>query len=231
MQEVGSITFDCGARIGADQGQNGRVYISTDSQLDGNFAVKKINKSGLANPNYYAEAKAMYAASHQHVVPVQYACQTADSICLAMPYYAKGSLTDRIRNGPLSLSEVIRGLSQGFLSGLSCIHACGHLHLDVKPSNILFSDTDEPVIADFGQAQKIDWTGAAAAPEKMYGPGIPPEMVLKQKPRIQSDIYQSGLTIYRAVNGDAIFADASGRGQFQWRFGFHKNRDHGRQVS
>jgi serine/threonine protein kinase len=180
------------------------VYISTDGQFEGQFAVKHIDKTTLASPNYFAEAKAMFAASHEHVVPVQYACQTADDTCLAMPYYQRGSLTDRITLGPIRLSEVIR-VGQGVLSGLGRIHASGHLHLDVKPSNVLFDDKDTPMVADFGQAQRLDATGASPAPATMYGPGIPPEMVLKNDPRIQADVYQAGLTLYRAVNGEPLF--------------------------
>jgi serine/threonine protein kinase len=121
-----------------------------------------------------------------------------------MPYYKRGSLTDRIQNDPVSLSEVIR-IGQGVLSGLAMIHARGLLHLDVKPSNVLFSDRDVPLVADFGQAQQLDETGTAPHPGNMYGPGMPPEMVLKKEPRIQADIYQAGVTLYRGVNGDPMF--------------------------
>ena len=58
----------------------------------------------------------MFAVAHDNVVAVQYACQTATTISLVMPYFRKGSLTDRIHDRPLQLSEIHR-VTQGVLAG------------------------------------------------------------------------------------------------------------------
>lgn len=113
-------------------------------------------------------------------------------------------MSDRICQNPLSLKEVIR-LAQGVLNGLHHIHIKNYLHLDIKPSNILFSDTDEPMIADFGQSGLLNQNGVLNPPP-MYIFGFPPE-VFQNIVTIESDIYLMGVTLYRAINGDIIFND------------------------
>src|SRR5487761_1163727 len=206
MIVVAQIAFDRGRRIGATQGQNSKVYLCTDQQLGANLVVKEIEKAKVANPNVYAEAQAMHASNHDHVVPVKYACESKDEIYLAMPYFKNGSLTDKIASGPLPLLKLIE-YGQGILSGLTAIHIAGHLHFDLKPSNVLFADNDTPMGADFGQCMPLNPIGIAAAPRLMYGPVLTPEICNHSQGTIQTDIYQAGLTLYRAANGDQFFND------------------------
>ena len=84
-------------------------------------------------------------------------------------------------------------------SGLHHIHHLGIIHLDLKPSNILVSDSGEAKIMDFGLAiesrqvfdRRIRGTLQYMAPE-----------VLKQD-RVDSraDLYALGMTLYETVTG------------------------------
>jgi len=212
---------------------NSEVFLATDPQLAGTIVVKEIPKASLCiNPaDYYREAQAMFASSHDHVVRIHYACETSDRICLAMPYYARGSLADRLASGPLRLSEVIR-IGDGILTGLARIHVAGFLHLDLKPTNVLFSDADVPMVADLGQACAIGSHGVTIA-GPMYCFGMPPEYFLHSRAvSVESDVYQTGLTLYRMANGDEAFdaqkpsgpwpmiADAITQGRFPDRDAF-----------
>ncbi len=202
MQVVASIQYDRYRQIGVGQGMNSTVYIADDPQLGGMMAVKEIEKDRFGNDvaAYFAEAKAMFRSSHPNIVEIRYACQTASEICLAMPYYEKGSLADRIKVRPLQLSEVMR-VAQGVLTGLARIHAAGFVHLDVKPANILFSDTEVPMVADFGQARVILPTGLVKVSDVDCWM-IPPETIGSATGSVMSDVYQAGLLLYSALNGD-----------------------------
>jgi serine/threonine protein kinase len=145
----------------------------------------------------------MFASTHPNVVPIIYACTTPSLVCLAMPYFRKGSLQDRIDTGPPPLRDAYR-IADRFLGALSQIHVANFLHFDLKPSNVLFSDKDEPMIADFGQARLFDPNGTAAFPA-MYKWGVPPEVYTHAVGVVESDIYQAGLTLYRLFNGDPEF--------------------------
>ena len=207
MQIVSSIQYEKRRQIGVGQGLNSVVFLGFDPQLGGEIAVKEIEKCNLGNDPtaYFNEAQIMFEASHPNVVPIQCASASTDKIYLAMPYFRRGSLADRIHQVPLSLRETLT-TAHGVLSGLARIHRAGSLHFDIKPSNVLFSDTEVPMVADFGQARRIGPHGTVQVPP-MYALGIPPETWAHQVGLVQSDIYQCGLLLYRTVNGDLFFQE------------------------
>jgi eukaryotic-like serine/threonine-protein kinase len=188
--------------IGVGEGMNSEVFLAFDPQLRGEIAVKEIPKAALGNSptSYFEEASLMFASTHPHVVPPLYGCHTADKISVAMPYYQRGSLKPRIEAGPLPSKESLR-IGHGVLLGLTQIHLQKILHLDIKPSNVLFDDVDRPRIADFGQARTVDSAGVVTAP-RMYQLAFPPETLQTSKATVQSDVYQMGLLLYRLVNGN-----------------------------
>ena len=145
----------------------------------------------------------MFATSHPNVVPVQYACQTPTHVCLAMPYFPAGSLSDKLKAGPLPVGELLR-VAQDVLNGVSRIHSKRFLHLDLKPSNVLFMPAGTALVADFGQARAIGTNGIVTAPA-MYRWAFPPETAQLGIATVRSDIFQIGLLLYRGANGDAFY--------------------------
>src|SRR6185436_11898265 len=106
MKIHATICYEKGRQIGVGQGMNSEVFLVTDTQTGAQLAVKEIEKAKLATTPayYYLEAQTMFAACRGNVVEVQFACETNTHICLAMPYYKNGSLSDRIKSYPLTLS-------------------------------------------------------------------------------------------------------------------------------
>lgn len=204
MQVDANISYTIIRQIGIGQGMNSTVYLVDDPQLGGYLAAKEIEKNRFPNPTaYFAEAQTMFSVTHENVLAVQYACQRADTICLVMPYFQKGSLADRTKIGPLQLSEVLR-VTQGVLAGLAHIHVRGYIHFDIKPSNVIFSDKDLPMVADFGQSREISATGVVKVPA-LYQRTMPPETIVTGVATQAADIYHVGLLMYRALNGEAFF--------------------------
>jgi serine/threonine protein kinase len=204
MRVDGTISYTRIKQIGVGQGMNSTVYLANDPQLGGEIAAKEMEKSRFANPSaYFQESQAIFAVAHDNVIIVQYACQTPDIISLVMPYYRNGSLADRIADRPLQLSETLR-VAQAVLAGLAHIHLRGYIHFDVKPSNVLFSNTNRPMVADFGQSRAISPTGVVSAPP-LYMSAQPPETVATGLATKVADIYHIGLLMYRAVNGDGFY--------------------------
>lgn len=197
------LNFETTKEIG-QEGKNSQVFLAHDKQLDGEIVVKKIEKSKIVNPTeYYEEAKKLYASSHSNVVKVNYGCSDADHIYIAMPYYKNGSLKSLIATKNLTIREIIRYSIQ-FLSGLHHIHSKGLIHFDVKPDNILISDSDEAHLSDFGLTKAMNSFGFAS-PEQFYIKQLPPETFTSSDKTIHFDIYLAGLTIYRLLNGENQF--------------------------
>jgi serine/threonine protein kinase len=205
MHVVSTLRYTKIKPIGVGQGMNSEVFLSHDPQIGGEVAVKEIEKARFppSVPDFFEEAKAMFASEHPNVVAIRVASETPTHICLSMPFYKNGSLADRISTNPLRLSE-IQSVGQDILMGIAAIHAAKKLHFDIKPSNVLFSDKGVAMIADFGQARSIGPTGTVTFP-KMYRFGVPPEIFTAGVGAVQSDVYQAGLTLYRAANGDPWF--------------------------
>ena len=174
---------------------NSTVYLAYDPQLGGRFAAKEVQKCrfGKDIARYFSEAQVMFATSHPNVVPIQYACQIASHVVLAMPYFARGSLAFRISCSPITTRELIR-VAQGVLHGVTRIHIAGFIHFDLKPSNVLFGNTDAPLVADFGQTRKILSNGIVQVPP-MYRTGVPPEIWTSGVGTAMNDIYQGGTTV------------------------------------
>jgi eukaryotic-like serine/threonine-protein kinase len=208
MRVVANIEYDRGQAIGGigtGQGHNSRVFKCVDGQIGCDLVVKEIDKSTLASPaQFFDEAKAMNAAKHANVVPIRFACQTSTTICFAMDFYEGGSLADKLANNPLPLTEVLN-YGSAILSGLGALHIGGHLHFDLKPSNVLFDRNGVPSISDFGQSRALVAGGKAPVPQLMYLPVLTPELISTGNGVIQTDVYQAGLTLYRAVNGNDFY--------------------------
>lgn len=202
------LNFETTKEIG-QEGKNSQVFLAHDKQLDGEIVVKKIEKSKIVNPTeYYEEAKKLYASSHSNVVRVNYGCSDADHIYIAMPYYKNGSLKALVSTKNLTIREIIRYSIQ-FLSGLHHIHSKGLIHFDVKPDNILISDSNEAHLSDFGLTKAMNTFGFAS-PDQIYSKQVPPETFSSSDKTIHFDIYLAGLTIYRLLNGEAHFHNQLG---------------------
>ena len=205
MKIVAEVEYDRGAQIGAGQGMNSKVYLAQDPQFAGQIVAKEIPKADFGNraQDFFKEAQATFAAAHPNVVRLHYAGQTTDHVCMTMPYFSRGSLQDRLTSGSLSLRKALR-VTDGVLSGLGHVHAQGYVHFDVKPTNVLFDASDRPLVADFGQARRMASVGFAQAP-RMYVPAFPPEVLLNGVGGVPADIYQVGITLYRALNGEGFY--------------------------
>lgn len=208
MERIGQVSYRIIKEIGLDSEGNqrgrSRVFLADERSLGGKVAVKEIAKNNFPDPsNYFDEAHKMFDVHNQHVVPVQYMCEGVDIVSLVMRYFKRGSLSDKIEMGPISTTDVVK-VGNGILSGLAAIHNADTFHFDIKPSNVLLSDSNIPMIADFGQARTVSPDGTVEWPG-VYDLGLPPEWFSHSVGTSRSDIYQVGLTLYRAANGDPFF--------------------------
>ncbi len=197
------LNFETLEEIG-QEGKNSQVFRSHDKQLDAVVVTKKIAKAKLVNPSdYFSEAKRLYDSSHPNVVQIKYACEDADYIYLAMPFYKNGSLKKMIDSKFLTVREVLRYSIQ-FLTGLNNIHVKKLIHFDIKPDNILLSDANEALVSDFGLSKNMNVFGMTAT-DQVYSFQAPPDVFQQTEQSNLYDIYMAGVTIYRICNGNEIF--------------------------
>jgi predicted ATPase len=98
------------------------------------------------------------------------------------------------------------------VSALCAVHDAGHVHRDVKPSNVLVTDEGRVVLLDFGlvtalaasprgEAELVLGTPAFMAPERIEGTAVGPE----------ADWYSVGVMLFLALTGTLPFAAATTR--------------------
>ncbi|GGQ22124.1 protein kinase domain-containing protein [Streptosporangium pseudovulgare] len=124
---------------------------------------------------------------------------------LATAYIPGPSLHQAVdEHGPLPL-ESAAVLGAGLAEGLAAVHACGMVHRDLKPGNVILSD-DGPRLIDFGIARALDATshtqtstvlGTAAfmSPEQAMGRDVGPP----------SDVFSLGCVLAFTVTGHSPF--------------------------
>lgn len=204
MEYTGKTNFELLERIGGDEGANSYVYLARDKQLNSDFIVKIVPKTSFTNEDeYFHESRVIYENKHPSVVEIQYAAYDDDNVFFFMPYYERGSINSIINERFLTNREIIK-YSLDFLSGVHYIHTNGLVHTDIKPTNILINNNGKAVITDFGLAKYVDDYGVAPV-NKMYNTHYTPEAIRHEIATIRTDIYQSGLTIYRMCNGNESF--------------------------
>ena len=198
------ISFEKINEIGSLEGKNSKVFLAKDIQLDAELVIKEIPKTSFSNAHlYYAEARNLYSSKHPNIVEIHYASEDDDNIYFALPYYQKGSLNSIMANRFLSVREILK-YSLEFLTALHYIHTKKLVHFDIKPTNILINDSNVALLTDFGLSKYLDGFGLAS-PEGLYHSHVPPEALTGTDIDLKTDIYQSGLTIYRMCNGNEPF--------------------------
>ncbi len=193
-------------KLGA--GGMGAVYQAVDSALEKNVAVK-ILLPGLSADTiirFQQEARATARLDHPNIVKVLDFGQTPNGdLFLIMDYVGKSSLEDLIKREKRIPIEKALPIFIQIASGLTHAHKNGILHRDVKPSNIMLSETQDGNVqlVDFGLAkleegnQKLTTTGIHVG-SPLY---MSPEQVSGIDVDVRSDIYSLGCLMFKTLTG------------------------------
>jgi serine/threonine protein kinase len=197
-------------------GGMGRVWLARDEVLRRDVAVKEVVLPvGLTEAELeelrqrtLREARAAARLSHPNVVQIYDVVRADDQPWIVMEYIPSRSLHRVIdEDGPLEPERAARiGLS--VLAALGAAHRAGVLHRDVKPSNVLISDTGRVVLTDFGLATFDGGENAVTRPGLVLGSPqyIAPERARTGDSTPESDLWSLGATLYAAVEGRSPFA-------------------------
>jgi predicted Ser/Thr protein kinase len=183
------------------------VYRAYDPRFEREVAVKVLPSELLhADPQFRLrferEAKIIAQLEHSAIVPVYDVGEADGQPFFVMRYMNGGSLSDRMKAGPMDVEEATRII--GIIApGLDEAHAKGIVHRDLKPSNILFDRRDNPYISDFGiakltQAQAGNVTGSAIIGTPAY---MAPEQAQGSEIDGRTDIYSLGIILYEMLTG------------------------------
>jgi serine/threonine protein kinase len=139
-------------------------------------------------------------SSHPHVVDLFDAGVTVDQQPYLIMELCDGSYGDRMRGAPLNASEA-RDLGVKIADALAHAHRSGVLHRDVKPANILYSQFNSAVLADFGLAVLAEVRDSSVTLEVLTPAYAAPEMFRHAAPSPAVDVYALCATLYAVMQG------------------------------
>lgn len=197
--------------IRAEVGRGGMatVYRAYDPRFEREVALKVLPREMLHDPQFRVrferEAKTIAMLEHPAIVPVYDFGEEDGQPYFVMRFMTGGSLSDRLKGGPLSLAEAAR-LFERLAPALDEAHARQIIHRDLKPGNILFDQYNEPYLSDFGIAKlseaQTSVTGSAIIGTPAY---MSPEQAQGEGVDGRADIYAMGIILFEMLTGRQPF--------------------------
>lgn len=196
------------------QGGMGEVWKGYDIELGRVVAIKAL-RGDLTNEEskllrLRAEAHNSANLAHPNIAAL-FEYYEHDGIgFLIMEYVPSDSLADIYRSrGSMEPTELLPILIQT-ARGLYVAHSHGVIHRDVKPANIMVSETGEVKITDFGVSYSTN-QGQITQDGMVVGTAqyISPEQAQGLQATPQSDIYSLGVVAYEGLCGHRPFTGAT----------------------
>ncbi|WP_113338317.1 bifunctional serine/threonine-protein kinase/universal stress protein [Rhizobium cremeum] len=107
-------------------------------------------------------------------------------------------------------AEEVAMLGNRIATALADLHRQNVVHLDIKPSNIMFRETGEAVLVDYGLARHLQLPDLMHEEFRLpYGtaPYMAPEQILGVRSDFRSDLFALGVLMYFLATGRRPFGD------------------------
>ncbi|WP_369019772.1 protein kinase [Streptomyces californicus] len=144
------------------RGGMGEVWLADDLVLRRAVAVKllhtQLTLDEVAQSRFQREVRAAASLNHPRVAAVYDAGRlptVPPRPFLVMEYVSGHTAAERLRSAPPSTQEAVDWVA-GTLEALSCAHAAGLVHRDVKPANVMITADGLVKVMDFGIAHISD---------------------------------------------------------------------------
>lgn len=204
-------------------GGMGEVYLAQDLHLRRKVALKMLapeltrDKRGLRR--FEHEARAVSALNHPNILTIYEFGQANGTHFIASEFIDGATLGESLARGRLELSTAVEVAIQ-IARALAAAHACGIVHRDIKPDNVIVRTDGIVKVLDFGIAKlnerRVGETirrRATIAPASTSEPGMvlgtakymSPEQARGIEVDPRSDIFSLGAVIYEMVTGRAAF--------------------------
>ncbi len=188
------------------EGGMSRVFEAEDETLGRRVALKILNRQysrdAVRLEQFRQEAHITANVNHPNVIKLYSVGYDQGYFYIAMELVGGGSLEQRIRReGHLKEAEALR-IGREVAEGLRAAQHLNLIHRDVKPANILFTETGTAKVVDFGLALFAN-RGAEQSGEIWATPYyVAPEKVIENKEDYRSDIFSLGASLYHAMTGN-----------------------------
>ncbi len=185
----------------------GKVYLAHDEVLSRDVALKVLSRDLAEHEEFVErferEAKSAASLSHPNIVAVHDRGLTEDGDhFIAMEYVPGGTLEDLMKREGSLPPDGATAVALQVAGALGAAHARGVIHRDIKPQNVLITESGEAKVADFGIARALDSTTLTRTG---FGMGtaryLSPEQAMGGPTSPRSDLYSLGIVLYEMLTG------------------------------
>ena len=128
---------------------------------------------------------------------------------IVMEFLSGKSLRARLDEIPLAFAQVA-DVGARVATALHDLHGQQVIHLDVKPSNVMFRESGDAVLIDFGLSRHDRLPDLLAEEFRLpmgTGPYISPEQVRQIRSDPRSDLFALGVVLYYLATGERPFGN------------------------
>ncbi|MEN3272157.1 MAG: eukaryotic-like serine/threonine-protein kinase [Actinomycetota bacterium] len=194
------------------RGGMAEVWEAEDDVLTRPVAVKvllpHLAADGAFHERFHREAMSAARLSHPHIVSIYDTCSGDDIEAIVMELVRGTTVRDLLdRKGTVSPRRAI-AITRQVADALAHAHACGLVHRDIKPGNILLADDGRVLVTDFGIAKAAEAVGDLTEAGQVVGTAkyLSPEQVRGEPLDGRSDVYALGVVLYELLCGRPPFA-------------------------
>ena len=177
----------------------GSVYLAEDTWIDKKVAIKVPHRQHLDFGEMLREPRLLAALNHPNIVSITTA-EKQDNIFFIVMEFVPGETLENIiaAGGALDLPRALDYTCQ-ICNAVDHAHRHGVIHRDLRPPNVLITESGLLKVADFGTSRFLE---IAAHGTTVIG--SPPYMAPEQfegRAVFASDIYSLGVTLYQMLTG------------------------------
>lgn len=202
--------YEIGAMIGT--GGMADVYIAEDLRLHRKVAVKILRSDLARDPAFVArfkkEALAAGGLNNPGIVAVFDSGEDGPNSYIVMELVKGHTLRQVLQSdAEISQDEAVQIVAE-ILEALEYSHNEGIIHRDIKPGNIMITESGKVKVMDFGIARALDDIGATMTNTwSVVGTAqyLSPEQATGDSADVRSDIYSVGCLMYELLVGRPPF--------------------------
>jgi len=187
------------------EGSFARVYKVRHKQTHKVLALKCIQKAGKSQAEIeklMEEITILTRLSHPNIIRMMEWFDKETEICVVTEYAEKGELFKMERK----LSELeIACIARQLVSALQFLWRKRVIHRDIKPQNILLTESDVIKICDFGFARALSLESTTATSIKGTPLYMAPELVQEKPYDHRVDLWSLGVILYELYYGKPPF--------------------------
>jgi serine/threonine-protein kinase len=193
----------------AGAGGMGVVYRALDVKLERTVALKFLPEHLVSTSDdkerFLREARTASSLDHPNIGVIHGLEETGHRSFIVMAYYAGETLAQKMRHGPLPLTEAV-DIAIQIGEGLAAAHAGAVVHRDIKPSNVILTQSGAAKIVDFGLA-RLASTGTTQSISTAGTVGyMSPEQTVGKFVDQRTDIWSLGIVLAEMVTGKNPFS-------------------------